>query len=67
MDNNESNAGGGITFLALLTIMFIGLKLAGIIDWAWAWVLAPLWAPVAVAIIVVTVSFIINSVAKRIR
>ena len=27
----------------LLTILFVGLKLTGNIDWAWVWVLSPLW------------------------
>lgn len=35
----------GIGFLGLLTILFIGLKLTGHIDWSWLWVLAPLWLP----------------------
>ena len=34
---------GGIGFLGLLTILFIGLKLGGVITWSWIWVLAPLW------------------------
>ena len=28
---------------ALLTILFVGLKLTGQIDWSWLWVLSPLW------------------------
>ena len=34
---------GGIGFLGLLTILFIGLKLGGVTTWSWIWVLAPLW------------------------
>ena len=34
--------GGGIGFCGLLTIVFIVLKLIGIINWSWVWVLAPL-------------------------
>ena len=34
---------GGIGFTGLLTLLFIGLKLAGIIEWRWLWVLSPLW------------------------
>ena len=41
---------GGISFLGLLTILFIGLKLGGVIDWAWYWVLGPLWIPVVAAV-----------------
>ena len=37
----------GIGFGGLLTILFIGLKLTGYIDWDWIWVVAPLWAPLA--------------------
>lgn len=33
-----------IGFAGLLTIVFIALKLMGFIDWAWVWVLAPMWA-----------------------
>jgi hypothetical protein len=32
-----------VTFLGLLTIMFIGLKLTNYIDWSWVWVLSPIW------------------------
>lgn len=37
-------------FLAALSLMFIGLKLGGIIEWSWIWVLAPLWVPPAVSL-----------------
>ncbi len=37
-------------FLGLLTVMFIGLKSAGFIDWSWWWVLSPLWLPIVVGI-----------------
>lgn len=30
-------------FLSLLTILFIGLKLTGYIDWSWWYVTMPLW------------------------
>jgi hypothetical protein len=29
-------------FLMLLTILFIGLKLGGVINWNWLWVLLPI-------------------------
>ena len=32
-------------FLGLLTILFIGLKLTGYIEWSWFWVLSPLAIP----------------------
>ena len=39
---------GGIGFLGLLALLFIGLKLTGYIDWSWWWALSPLWIPLAV-------------------
>lgn len=44
---NASTRGGGVGFLGLLSIAFIVLKLTGVISWSWAWVLLPLWGPLA--------------------
>ena len=40
---NNKQASSGIGFAGLLTIVFIILKLCGIIAWSWWWVLSPLW------------------------
>lgn len=32
---------GPLGFLGAMTLLFIGLKLTGHIDWDWGWVLAP--------------------------
>lgn len=47
MSQSNSSSSGGIGFFGLLTILFIGLKLGGVIVIAWWWVLSPLWIPVA--------------------
>jgi len=49
----ESASSGGIGFSGLLTIAFIVLKLAHVIDWSWWWVLAPALAPVAIVVLLV--------------
>ena len=36
-----------IGFLPSLTLVFITLKLCGVIDWWWLFVLAPIWVPPA--------------------
>lgn len=48
--NNERNntTAGGIGFCGLLTVAFIVLKLTGVINWSWLWVLAPIWIPTAI-------------------
>lgn len=55
--NNNNTASGGIGFTGLLTVAFIVLKLTGVIDWSWLWVLSPIWitALIAVAILLIVV------------
>ena len=48
MSSNTSNGGGaGVT--GLLQVLFIGLKLVGVIDWSWWWVMAPTWGTLSLA------------------
>ena len=49
MDNKRSSIG----FMGLLQIVFIVLKLCGVIHWSWIWVLAPLWIEMLVIVLVV--------------
>ena len=41
--SNQSSGSGGIGFVGMLTILFVGLKLTGYINWSWIWVLSPIW------------------------
>ena len=52
MSTKSETKSGGIGFLGLLAIVFITLKLINKIDWSWWWVLAPLWIPIAVVLII---------------
>lgn len=42
-NEKSSSSSGGIGFGGLLTILFITLKLCGVINWSWCWVLSPIW------------------------
>lgn len=53
MSNNTSS--GGIGFLGLLTLLFITLKLTGVIGWSWVWVLAPLWGVVVLGFVILVI------------
>ena len=55
MKNNETTANGGIGFTGLVTIVFIVLKLCGVISWSWLWVLSPLWISVVVWVVLVVI------------
>ena len=50
---------GWVSFLEILTLLFIGLKLTGYITWSWIWVLAPLWIPMGIALLVLSVGMLI--------
>lgn len=41
----DNSTGNIENFFALLELLFIGLKLAGVISWSWVWVLSPTWVP----------------------
>ena len=57
MSNNNS-AGTGIGFCGLLTLVFIVLKLVGVINWSWLWVLSPIWIPAVLVCIIMIVLII---------
>jgi phosphoglycerol transferase MdoB-like AlkP superfamily enzyme len=42
-------------FLSMLTVLFIGLKLTGFIDWSWWLVLSPILLPIGLVLIVLVV------------
>ena len=55
-DNNTVRS--GINFFELLGIVFIILRLCGVIDWPWVWVLAPIWMPIGLYGLVFLIVFI---------
>lgn len=48
---NNNNQSSGIGFTGLLGIVFIILKLCGVISWSWIWVLCPLWIGFAIVLV----------------
>lgn len=55
----DSTSTGGISFFGLLTIVFITLKLIGMIDWSWLWVLSPVWIPFALVFLILLIQLTI--------
>lgn len=41
MSSNNNSSGGGMGFVGGLQLLFIGLKLGGVIKWSWWWVMSP--------------------------
>lgn len=72
MSNNNNNSvsanaslGGGVGFSGLLTIAFIVLKLCGVIDWPWIWVLSPLWISFCLVLLIIFILFVIAFISSR--
>jgi membrane protein YdbS with pleckstrin-like domain len=70
MNNNNNNNNNNnenkpmktsLAFLDLLAILFIAFKLLGIIDWSWWWVLAPIWIPWGLLLVVLVIMVIYAS------
>jgi hypothetical protein len=51
--------------LQMLTIAFIVLKLIGEITWSWAWVLSPIWIPIAIVVVLLCVIAILKAATKK--
>lgn len=49
---NKESIGGGLGILDVLAIVLIVLKICGVINLSWIWVLAPIWIPLAILLIV---------------
>ena len=50
-------------FVILLQIVFITLKLVGVIEWSWLWVMAPLWINL-ILILLVTIIYLFITLKK---
>ena len=49
MKKKEIVTVSGSSVTTTLLVVFVVLKLVGVIDWSWWWVLAPFWIPAAFA------------------
>lgn len=64
MSSNSSSARPGIGFTGLLTILFIGLKLTGYINWSWFWVLSPLIFSIGFVLLIIGLMLVIFLLKK---
>ncbi len=60
MEDNNNNNSSFSNFLGMLTILFIGLKLTGFINWSWFWVLSPIILPIIVIFIIFLIILLIK-------
>ncbi len=48
--SKEKTASGGTSIVGLLGVVFVTLKLCGVINWSWWWVTAPFWGGIALVL-----------------
>jgi hypothetical protein len=63
---SESNSAssGGIGVLGLLGVVFVTLKLCGVIDWSWWWVTAPFWGGFALLLAILVIWMVCIALLK---
>lgn len=60
-----SNGGGGLGTSGVLTIVFIVLKLVGVISWDWIWVLSPTWITAGLVLVFLGIYFLCSAIADK--
>lgn len=65
MSDNRTTVNFSGILAPLLTVLFVGLKLTGYIDWSWWWVLSPLWISFAIFLVVVAIILAIAVIAGK--
>ena len=69
--NKKSKGGCSMSIGTVLGIIFIVLKLVGLIEWSWVWVLCPFWIGAIVTILSLIISVIASligyGVVKKIK
>lgn len=64
---NVSTGGMGCCGLlsVLLGVAFIILKLVGVIEWSWVWVLAPIWIYVVATLLIIIMVVIVATLIRK--
>ena len=52
MKNNSNTSSSGLGLGGVLTVVFVVLKLVGVINWSWWWVLSPIWISLAATLVI---------------
>jgi hypothetical protein len=63
MEKQNTSSGMGIGMI--LFIVFLVLKLTGVINWSWWWVTSPLWIPLALGGIIIGIVGVIAIIIEK--
>lgn len=57
---NKNSSGGGMSLMSVLQVIFIVLKLVGVISWSWWAVLVPTWISIGVVVLAAISLWVLN-------
>lgn len=61
----ENNNYNGVNYLHILTLIFVVLKLCGIINWKWIFIIMPSLISIGLTIFIIAIILIIAVIVKR--
>jgi hypothetical protein len=65
MNNNKNVLNIGLNLCEVLCIIFIVLKVVGVINWSWLWVVSPLWIDLALVFLIYVGFFIYYKIDEK--
>jgi hypothetical protein len=48
----------------ILFVIFLGLKITGVINWDWIWVFSPIWIPIILIFMLIIAIYILKSIIE---
>lgn len=57
----SENSSSGVSLGTVLLVVFVILKLCGVITWSWWWVLSPIWISAGLVVIILLVLWLLKS------
>ena len=66
MKDNKTSVNLTFPIPTILTIVFVILKLCGVITWSWVWVLSPLWIGFALGVVIIFLFIVIPALSRAI-
>lgn len=67
MAESSGSTGGGIGVFGLLGVVFVILKLTGVITWSWLWVTAPFWGGLALLIGIIAIVALLAIILNKVK
>ena len=61
----ENNNYNGVNYLHILTLIFVVLKLCGVINWKWIYIIMPSLISIGLTIFIIAIILIVAVIVKR--